>query len=278
MATPLLFESHMHTPLCKHATGLPGEYAAIAEQRGLKGIIVTCHNPIPDRYSAAVRMAAEQFGTYVNMIQATAKEWQGRVEVKMGIECDYSPLLVPHLKEFIPQHPFHYVLGSIHPHVAEYKASYFNGDQFAYQKTYFEHLAASAETKLFDCLAHPDLIKNEDPAQWRMERILPYIRHSLDRIAATGVAMELNTSGLNKRLRELNPGEVILAEMYRRNIPVVLGADAHDPRRTGDQYFNSLELLERIGYKTISYFDERQRKEIPIEDAKASLVQQVNQG
>ena len=38
---PLLYESHCHTPLCKHASGSPSEYAAVAEQRGLKGLIVT---------------------------------------------------------------------------------------------------------------------------------------------------------------------------------------------------------------------------------------------
>ena len=33
MSVPLLYESHCHTPLCKHAFGQPGEYAARAEAR-----------------------------------------------------------------------------------------------------------------------------------------------------------------------------------------------------------------------------------------------------
>ena len=41
----MLYEMHMHTPLCKHAIGEPEEYAAMAERRGLAGIAVTCHNP-----------------------------------------------------------------------------------------------------------------------------------------------------------------------------------------------------------------------------------------
>ena len=45
---PLLYEMHMHTPLCKHAQGAPEEYAAVAQQRGLQGIVVTCHNPTDD--------------------------------------------------------------------------------------------------------------------------------------------------------------------------------------------------------------------------------------
>ena len=48
MSDPLLYESHCHTPLCKHAHGLPIDYAAVALRRGLKGLIVTCHCPLPD--------------------------------------------------------------------------------------------------------------------------------------------------------------------------------------------------------------------------------------
>ena len=33
MSAPILYESHCHTPLCKHALGEPEEYAAEAEKR-----------------------------------------------------------------------------------------------------------------------------------------------------------------------------------------------------------------------------------------------------
>ena len=52
MTERIVYESHSHTPLCKHAFGQPTEYAAVAEQRGLQGLIVTCHNPMPDGFSA----------------------------------------------------------------------------------------------------------------------------------------------------------------------------------------------------------------------------------
>ncbi|MEZ4580079.1 MAG: hypothetical protein R3A10_00245 [Caldilineaceae bacterium] len=59
---------------------------------------------------------------------------------------------------------------------------------------------------------------------------------TLDRIAATGVAMELNTSGLQKRIPEMNPARTILVEMRARGIPVMLGADAHVPERVAADY------------------------------------------
>jgi histidinol-phosphatase (PHP family) len=88
--TPLLYETHCHTPLCKHAVGVPSEYAAAAGKRGLKGLIVTCHSPMPDGFSAAVRMAPEQFETYVAMVETAAAASNG-VEVLLGMESDYFP-------------------------------------------------------------------------------------------------------------------------------------------------------------------------------------------
>jgi len=61
---PLLYESHCHTPLCKHASGTPSEYAAVAEQRGLKGIVITCHGPLPNGLGIEHRMAPEEFAEY----------------------------------------------------------------------------------------------------------------------------------------------------------------------------------------------------------------------
>ncbi|MCX7868994.1 MAG: histidinol-phosphatase [Terrimicrobiaceae bacterium] len=268
---PVLFETHMHTPLCRHARGLPGEYARAAWQRGLRGIIVTCHCPMPGGYSAGVRMAPSQFPEYLAMIEAAAAAWAGRVEVLAGLESDYIPGCESWLEELHARAPLHYVLGSVHPFVPEYKERYFAGDIRAYQELYFEHLALAAETGLFDALAHPDLIKNEDPGCWDVEAILPCVRRCLDRIAATGCAMELNTSGALKKLPEMNPGPQILREMAARGIPVVIGADAHVPERVGDRFPEALDALEAAGFCSVSLFRARQRFEVPIALARRSL-------
>ena len=96
------------------------------------------------------------------------------------------------------------MLGSIHYQIQEYRKLFHPGNTHAYQELYFDHLAMSAESGLFDTLAHPDLIKNESPADWDFDRLRPFIASALDRIAATGVAMELNTSGVEKALPEMN--------------------------------------------------------------------------
>lgn len=269
--TPLLYESHCHTPLCKHAFGEPDEYAAVALARGFKGITFTCHCPLPDGFSANVRMTPGQFDDYVEMIAATRAAFADRLDVRLGLESDFYPGVEPWLEKLHARVPLSHVLGSIHYQVGDYRKLFYAGDVFSYQELYFEHLALSAESGLFDTLAHPDLIKNESPADWDFERLRPVIERALDRIAATGVAMELNTSGMLKALPEMNPSPSQLKLMRERGIPVVIGADAHIPQRVGEGYITALELLESAGYREVSFFLDRQRHDVPIRDAWNSL-------
>src|SRR3954465_3334901 len=206
VSEPLLYESHCHTPLCKHASGSPSDYAAVAEQRGLKGLIVTCHGPPPDGLGLEHRMAPEEFEEYVELVGRARAEFADRVDVRLGLESDFIPGLESWAEKLHERAALHHVLGSVHMQMSFYKERFYNGDMFEYQQTYFDHLAQAAETGLFDTLSHPDLVKNESPEEWRFVRIQPYIERALDRIAKTGVAMELNTSGLNKSLPEMNPG------------------------------------------------------------------------
>jgi len=271
----VLYESHSHTPLCNHAEGDPAEYAAVAQQRGLRGLIVTCHNPMPDGFSAAVRMREDQFDQYVRLVETTRNEWQGRLDVRLGLEADYFEGYESYLEKQLDSADFQFVLGSVHPQIDEFRDRYWNDDLLEVQRTYFQLLAKSAETGLFDSLAHPDLIKNFTSTAWVPEAILDDIRSALDRIAATGVAMELNTSGVNKTISEMNPFPGMLVEMHERGIPITLGSDAHQSDRVADRYEAALELLSQSGYTHVSQFLSRQRQEIPIATALDSLVEPV---
>ena len=101
--------------------------------------------------------------------------------------------------------------------------------------------------------------------------LLDVILHSLDRIAKTGVAMELNTSGLNKKIKEMNPFPDMLIEMDKRDIPVVLGSDSHEPKRVAADFEQALYLLQECGFQDVLYFLERKRQPVSIMEAWRSL-------
>ena len=286
MFAALLYESHLHTPLCKHATGLPSEYAAVAQAKNLKGIIVTCHAPMPDGYSSPYRMAPEEFGKYMETVARATDEWRGQVDVRLGLESEFVPKYLGWIEKLHSRAKFHHVLGSVHCQMREYIEAFYKGTWplgeegtwLDFQRTYFQHLADAAETGLYDTISHPDLVKNMNPAGWDVARIMDDIRRALDRIARAGTAMELNTSGRYKAVPEMNPGPEILREMRQRNIPVVLGADAHNPKRTGDLYPEALETLRQAGYEEVSFFLDRRRQSVPIAEPKETHQAAVNRG
>ena len=271
MTDPILYDTHMHTPLCKHARGEPEAYAAAAKERGLKGIIFTCHNPGPKGWDERIRMRLDQFQEYVTLIRRAQDAWHGRLDIRLGLECDYVPGMEPFLEKLLAYKGLEYVLGSVHPHSAYYKNKYYQGNVTAFNCLYYEHLAQAAESGLFDTIAHPDLIKTVFPNEWDPFAIWPDILKTLDRIARTNVAMELNTSGLTKSIKEMNPNMHMLVAMAERHIPVVIGSDAHDPKRVGADFDTAMHLLEEAGYIHIHFFLERRRQQVALDRARDSL-------
>jgi histidinol-phosphatase (PHP family) len=267
----MLYETHSHTPLCKHAKGEPEEYAEAALRRGLSGLIVTCHNPMPDGYASDMRMSLDEWGNYIELVDRARQACAGTIDIRLGLEADFFPGYESWLEEQITSADLHYVLGSVHPNFHEYKQRYWQSDSVDFQRLYFAMLADAAETRLFDCLSHPDIVKNDPELNWEPGAIMADVCHALDRIAETGIAMELNTSGAYKVSEEMNPFPEMLVEMRKREIPVVIGADAHRPERVGDGYEAALDLLKECGYTTVSFFLERERRDIDIDSARTSL-------
>jgi len=70
----------------------------------------------------------------------------------------------------------------------------------------------------------------------------------------------------------MNPSPSQLLLMREREIPVVIGADAHVPQRVGDGYVTALGLLRDAGYSEVSFFMDRKRQDVPIQVALDSLV------
>ena len=267
----LFYDSHMHTPLCKHAWGEPEEYAQQAVKAGLKGIIFTCHCPMPNGFWPTVRMSESEFDTYLAIVQRAADAFKGKLDIRLGIESEYFPGCEEYITSLHQRADFHYVLGAVHWQAKEYLNKFETGTIENFRRTYFDHLAKSAESGLYDCLAHPDLVKNYHPDSWCFAIVKNTVSTALDRIAATGVAMELNTSGLNKSYSEMNPGLEMLRMMAERKIPVVLGSDSHKPVRVGEHFVTALNHLTEAGYENVSHFLNRQRIDLKISDVLASL-------
>lgn len=190
------------------------------------------------------------------------------VELKFGIEMDYTPGEETEIAEFLHQFELDYAIGSIHylddwmfDH-PDYSDEYNKRDIDVVYERYFNYIAQTAKSGLFDIMGHLDLIKVFDfhPCN----DVLEYARPALEVIAKEELCIELNTNGLNKPVEEIYPSHKILQEAYKLEIPVTLSSDAHIPERVGEKLEAAKALLKKIGYTEIATFKNRQRKLVSI--------------
>jgi len=264
MTSPLppgLADAHLHTHLCKHAIGTPAEYLAKAVERGLSEVCFTDHIPDPSGYDAKCRMAVDQMPTYRQIVADAAAE--SRIPVYLGIEADYFEGCEKFLTDWLPRQDFDLVLGSIH-YIDTW--AFDNPEQLPVWKKadvagtwqkYFVLLERLAATRLFDVISHLDLPKKFGH-RISDEAIREMAIPALDRIAEVGMAVELNTSGLLKTVREIYPSLLILEMLHERGIPICFGSDAHAPPNVGYAFEDALALARQAGYSEYVRFRKRQ--------------------
>ena len=266
-SAPLPPDYHMHTPLCKHAKGAPDAYRAAAFSRKIEEICFTDHGPDPSGYELRHRMAITQYPSYLLMIRSLQDGQRPRVLV--GIEADYYPGAEPFLKDWLPNQPFDLVLGSVH-YIKDW--AFDNPDTLyvwdsvdvkGVWRQYFSLIDSLVDLKLTDVLSHFDLPKkfgHRLPDPDLREMVCPL----LDKIAKSGMAIEINTSGWRRKVAEAYPSPLILSLMKERNIPITFGSDAHMPDEVGYAFDRAVQLAREAGYTESRRYCARQTFTTPL--------------
>ncbi|MBW7887522.1 MAG: histidinol-phosphatase HisJ [Bacteroidetes bacterium] len=265
----MLVDYHTHNYLCKHADGTIEDYIQHAVAIGLHEIGISDHSPMPDHWDGEVRMNEEQFwNEYKPAVFALQEKYKDNIKVKFGLEGDFFPGTEQWVKEFLSKNEFDYVLGSVH-YLGEWGFDnpifvhrYEEQDIDSVYELYYEHIKKSAQCRLFDIISHCDLVKKfgHRPTK-NMEELL---RETFKVVKDSNMAVEINTSGLRKPIKEQYPSEKILAILSELKIPLTLGSDAHTPEDVGRDFGLAKEFIEKYGNGRISLFTKRQRSEVKV--------------
>jgi histidinol-phosphatase (PHP family) len=86
----------------------------------------------------------------------------------------------------------------------------------------------------------------------------------LDAVAASNMAIEINTSGWDKPAAEAYPSLFYLREANRRKIPVVINSDGHSAGEVARHFDRARQLALDAGYKELVGFERRQRFSYPL--------------
>lgn len=199
-----------------------------------------------------------------------------QTDLRLGIEADFVPGAEDRLANLLDARDFDYVVGSVHfiregavdmddYGVWDPKDPRRSPEQI--WSRYFETVAQSALSGLFDIIAHPDLVKIWGPGQpGRTPEgdLRRYYEPTVEAFAEAGVAVEVSTAGLRKPVGEIYPARAFLSMCLEAGVPLALSSDAHRPEDIGAGYEQALELLAELGASELSVFERRERRSEPI--------------
>ncbi len=258
----------MHTPLCRHATGEPADYAAQAIKLGLGEIGFSDHAPMPRDDFDDWRMNAADLDAYVAKVES-ARRAHPDLAIRLGLELDYLPGYEDWIRQLAARHPWDYLIGSVHyvseswaidhpSRISEWK----HRDPFEVWTADFDRLTMAAESGLFDVIGHADLCKKF--CFYPKEDCTPLFTRFLEAAKRHNVVMELNTAGLRKDCKEIYPSPRIVQLAAQLGVPITFGSDAHAPGEVGLNFVEAVQLARGAGYTRCCSFRLRQREEVEL--------------
>jgi histidinol-phosphatase (PHP family) len=130
-------------------------------------------------------------------------------------------------------------------------------------REYFALLGRLVGTRLYDVVGHFDLPKKfgHRISDRDLCELAPPV---LDRVAAAGMAIEINTSGLRRPVGEVYPSAAILAMARERDLPIVFGSDAHEPEHVGADFEQAVATARAAGYTHVLTWRARRSEAVPL--------------
>jgi histidinol-phosphatase (PHP family) len=209
-----------------------------------------------------------QLERYVEEVQGAASRYH-EITVLLGIEADYAPQHEVQLRELLDAWPFDYVIGGVHTvdgfdfddPALRHDPRWSDAD--ALVAAYYAAVRQAAEFGSFDVIAHLDYIGLWGHAPG--PAVGDVIGSSLDAIAASGAALELNTDRFSDPAGVMYPSDELLRAVGARGTPLVISSDAHAAEDVGQLWNEAMERAVRAGFRGTLRLSDRAMVPLPPE-------------
>lgn len=256
MNLDLTIDNHVHTSLCRHATGSMEDYVCQAMRMGLKGICFLEHLEVAINYPQRTWLTEEDFDQYFAEGLRLKRNYQDRIRVLLGVEVGFNPDAIDTLLKKIQQRPwdrvglsYHYILApGRHNHLnilsrnPDNLAILSKYDMRELLTHYFKALIEAVSTIPADTLCHLDAGFRHLTGICLEPEHFELIECLLQAIKTHSMALEINTSGIRNRGKPY-PAASIIRRAVARGIPLVAGSDAHRPEDVGRDFSRLPALL-----------------------------------
>ena len=263
----MIVDYHMHLRApdgsLDHTVAGVERFVEAAAERGIDEIVFTEHvyyfTQTRELWSVPYQLERCRY-ELESYVEAIVEAQRQGMPVKLGLEVDYVPGREEDTRRLLEPYPWDFLLGSIH---------YLDGlgldqepglvDELGPDRAwdvYFTALASAARSRLFDSLAHPDLVKFfGDRVTWDFA---PFAG-SLD-----GVCIEVSSAGLRKPHGRVYPESDLLTAAKRAGAGITLASDAHVPGDVGRDFDRAVDHARAGGYETVTVFERRRARQRPL--------------
>ena len=256
----MLKNYHSHTARCGHAWGTDDEFILSAIDNGYGVLGFSEHSPWPfaDGYheiDTRQRIRLEELDSYLADMQMLKQKYEGQIDIRIGLECEYFPQYFDWLKTVRPK--VDYLLLGVHcadndEHLSHYYARSTKPEQV---EEYLRCTLAGMESGLFAYLAHPELCLADYP---QYDDVCQEMVHSIYRKAKElDMPLEYNLYGIDKQGRGRQKGlgypcKIFWEAAADYGCTAIIGVDAHRPVNFERQrYLNAQDYLHSLNIRLI---------------------------
>jgi histidinol-phosphatase (PHP family) len=267
LSTRLPLDSHLHTDQSPDSSVPIDVYAALALERGIPEIAITDHVDFDPRDPA---FEYSRFEDRERVVRGAAERWgpQG-VTIRFGAELTYNRRWEADVRDHLRRYHYDFTIGSVHdwpgsPYARTDVGRWIAGrtlDEIV--APYYKEVMAGARSGLFDAVGHLDVVKrylhpHVTAAQLGARPDL--LEPVLEAIVESGVALEVNTSGLRHPYAETYPSAATV-NRYRElgGTAVVTGSDGHRPDWFAYRLEEAYRILAAAGFDELTFRHEPRR-------------------
>lgn len=266
-----MIDYHVHPDFSHDASGSVEDYCLRASELGIEEICFTTHyEPDPERASIehvivdGVRQSTESDWPrhYFAAIEASRRAFP-RLGIRAGVEVGYEKGLEGQIAGFLSRYQFDFVLCGTHlvNHIAitagaeleEFSECCQSLGAEWFAETFFDYVRAAVESGLFDCIAHLDVYRKYAAQLFGPEldaACRSRLLRAVEQIAAAGIGLEVNTSGMRRPGGETYPPEWVVRAARDAGVRVfTVGSDAHRLEDLGAGVGLAIDMLARLGLR-----------------------------
>ena len=208
----------------------------------------------------------ESHAQFVELVQEAKEKWASRgVKLRLGMETDYFVGGEAELREILANHPYDYVIGSVHflngwgfdnP---ETQHLYQQFDLVELYEDFFSVVEQAIASEIFDYVAHLDNLKvfGFRPDE---KKLLSLYEKIAKKLIETDTITEIN-AGLYYRypIKEMCPSPAFLKILANHHVPITISSDAHFPDDMGRFAETQLQMLRDVGITEVATFENGKR-------------------